>query len=80
MIETISNPIVSNILSIIITAGVSILVTFARRTSNRIKLAEYKHIATMYALEKQFDNGFMFYYNEKLTALKEDNKFKMKGE
>ncbi len=80
MSDIISNPIIGNILSFIITGGVTFLVGFARRTSNRIKLAEYKHVATMYALEKQFQNGFMEYYTEKLDQLKADNKFKLKGE
>jgi hypothetical protein len=74
-----SNPLFSNILRLIITAGIVLTTWFIKSIDNRISLAELKHTATIYALEKEFGNGFLYNYYKKLEELKSDEKFK-KGE
>lgn len=57
-----------------------LVVWYSKRIHNRIRLAEYKHIATIYAMELEFKNGFTTAYREKLEELIDEHKFKVKGE
>ena len=70
--------------TIIVTSGGSAFFTYiavkVRTILNRITLAEFKHSALMHAMNKQYKNGFIEDYNQKLSQLKSDKKFKEKGE
>lgn len=50
------------------------------RLHYRVKLAKYKHIATIHAMEKEFSNGFIHAYKNKLDELYKERRWKIKGE
>ena len=76
----IHNPSLESLLGFLITFGITVLYSQSRRILNRIRLSEFKHVATMFALGRALGNGFLDDYHNKLDELKEDNKFKTKGE
>ncbi len=76
IINLISNTTLDNLLRIAISAGMLVLVIQGRIILRRIKLSEFKHVATVHALSKSLGNGFIEYYKDKLESLIEEYNFK----
>jgi hypothetical protein len=76
----IKNPTPEAILGVFISAGILLLYNQGRRIFHSVKLLEFKQIATKHALAETLGNGFTKHYEDKIKELKEDNKFKIKGE
>ena len=76
LVNIISNPTFDNVLRFAISAGLFVLIVQVRIIMRRIRLSEYKHIATIHALGKSLGNGFKDYYKEKLEDLIEEYNFK----
>jgi hypothetical protein len=79
VLDFINSPGSTGVLKIIIAIVAGMLLRFVVIIYNRIRLAEYKHVATIYAMNKQFQNGFMDYYKGKLDELIEEDKFIRRG-
>ncbi len=71
-----SNPTLENILSFVLSAGVAVLMIQLRIIMRRIRLSEFKHIATIHALGRSLGNGFNEHYKTKLEDLIEEFNFK----
>jgi len=76
----IRNPTPEAILGLFISAGIMLLYSQGRRIFHSVRLLEFKQTATRHALAETLGNGFTKHYEYKLKELKEDNKFKIKGE
>jgi hypothetical protein len=76
IINLISDPNIDNILRFLITLLMIILLVNVRIILRRIRLSEFKHVATIHALSKSLGNGFLGYYKDKLHALIEEYNFK----
>ena len=72
----ISNPTLENILRFMLSGAMFILLIQVRIIIRRIRLSEFKHIATIHALSKSFGNGFLEDYKLKLDDLIDEYKFK----
>lgn len=71
---------ITTALNIIAAIGVGITFKFVKKIFNCIRLNEYKHIALLHALDKEFSNGFQGNYAGKLAELIKEHNFKVKGE
>ena len=80
IITILKNPSLEGILGLLISAGLLLIYNQGRRIFNSVKLLEFKQIATKHALGESLGNGFLKSYENKLQELKNDNKFKIKGE
>jgi hypothetical protein len=78
--ELLNNPIFDKLATLIVFPFIGYIVVQVKRIFNRIQLAEFKHIATIEALQLTFQNGFKDEYDRKMKELIRDNKFKIKGE
>ncbi len=76
IINFISNTTLDNLLRFVIAGGMFLLFIQGRIILRRIRLSEFKHVATIHALSKSFGNGFMEYYKDKLESLIEEYNFK----
>jgi hypothetical protein len=72
----ISNPTLENVLRFVLSGGMFILIIQVRIIMRRIRLSEFKHIATVHALGKSLGNGFMEHYKHKLDDLIDEFNFK----
>jgi hypothetical protein len=80
LMNILKNPSLEEILGVFISAGILLIYNQGRRIFNSVKLLEFKQIATRHALGESLGNGFLKSYEYKLQELKNDNKFKIKGE
>ncbi len=80
ILNIIKNLTPEGILGLLISAGLLLIYNQGRRIFNSVKLLEFKQIATKHALGESLGNGFLKSYEQKLQELKNDNKFKIKGE
>ncbi len=80
IISILKNPSLEGILGVFISAGILLIYNQGRRIFNSVKLLEFKQIATRHALGESLGSGFLKSYEYKLEELKNDNKFKIKGE
>lgn len=80
IINIIKYPTLEGLLGVFISAGLLLIYNQGRRIFNSVKLLEFKQIATKHALGESLGNGFLKSYEQKLQELKNDNKFKIKGE
>lgn len=71
-----SNLTIENILSFILSIGITVLIIQLKLILRRIRLSEFKHIATVHALGKSLGNGFIEHYRSKLDDLIGEFNFK----
>ena len=76
IVNLISDAKFDNILRFLLTILMLALLVNVRIILRRIRLSEFKHVATIHALSKSLGNGFMEYYKDKLHALVEEYNFK----
>jgi hypothetical protein len=76
IINFISNPTLDNFMRFVLAGGMLLLLIQGRIILRRIKLSEFKHVATIHALSKSLGNGFIEYYRDKLESLIEEYNFK----
>jgi hypothetical protein len=67
-------------LQFIVIPAIGYIIRQGMKIERRIRLAEFKHIATIDALQLTFRNGFKECYDKKMDELLKENKFCDKGE
>jgi hypothetical protein len=77
IINFISNSTLDNFMRFVLAGGMLLLLIQGRIILRRIKLSEFKHVATIHALSKSLGNGFIEYYKDKLESLIEEYNFKI---